>query len=146
MNTGHSRSIAATVDITLGLIGLSPNPALAQATPAAGAQTTATALPQHADDALKPTRAGMGEDVILAQLRFAATEPLSPEQMIYLGKAGVSVNAIKALMVEGRVEPAHAPALLPSDSVAPAAPAYPPAAPTPEFLSAAKAASNKPNS
>lgn len=61
------------------------------------------ALPQAARDALKLTDAGMGEEIILHQLRHAAAIDLTSDEIVFLAKHGVSQNVIKALLNGGQV-------------------------------------------
>jgi hypothetical protein len=65
------------------------------------AQTPAT-LPPGVQDVVKLVKAGLGEDLILAQIRNAgAYYNLSADQLIYLHEQGVSQNEIKALLGPG---------------------------------------------
>jgi hypothetical protein len=99
----------------------------------AHAQTAPPGLPPGVQDVLKLSQAGLGEDVILAQIKnTGATYNLNADQLIYLSKAGVSQNVIRALITGN---PAGAPTVpaptvtapttpvpLPPSSVAPAPP------------------------
>jgi TonB family protein len=58
-------------------------------------------VPQTALDVLKLTKAGIGEDIILRQLRRAAPVELTADQIVYLTNAGVSQNIVKALIDGG---------------------------------------------
>ena len=95
------------------------------------AQTPAPALPPGVQDVVKLAHAGMGEDVILAQIKSTgASYNLSADQIIYLGSQGVSQNVIKALLPT-----AGAPAYAAPAPAVPAAPVVPtantvPSAPT----------------
>src|SRR6185437_15765476 len=106
------------------------------------AQTAAPALPPGVQDVLKLSQAGLGEDVILSQVKTAgATYQLNADQIIYLSKAGVSQNVIKALIsgnnagapaavVPAPVIPAPATAPAPSATIPPP-PSAPPVATAP---------------
>ena len=61
-------------------------------------------MPQSALDALKLTKAGIGEDIILRQLKRAAPVDLTADQIIFLKEGGVSQNVIKALIDGGAPE------------------------------------------
>jgi Family of unknown function (DUF6600) len=90
----------------------------------AQAQTSATNLPPAIQDVIKLTRAGITEEVILAELqRAGVSNKLSPDQLIYLSNQGVSQNVIRALVQ--REEPGLAAAPNPG-AIAPsgAAPAW----------------------
>jgi len=64
-----------------------------------------TNLPVGIQDVIKLTRAGMTEEVILAQVKSAGVSySLTPDQLIYLSNQGVSQNVIEALI--RRDEPA----------------------------------------
>ena len=70
-------------------------------------QTPTVTLPPGVQDVVKLAQAGMGEDVILAQVRSAgAAYNLSADQLIYLNKSGVSQNVIKALISGANSTPA----------------------------------------
>lgn len=100
----------------------------------ANAQTAAPmALPPGVQDVLKLSQAGLGEDVILAQIRnTGASYNLSADQLIYLSKAGVSQNVIKALLVNNGATPAPPVNPAPGNPTQPPPPtAYPPTAPEP---------------
>jgi hypothetical protein len=87
------------------------------------AQAQTPSLPPGVQDVLKLSQAGLGEDVILSQIRSAgATYNLSADQIIYLSKSGVSQNVIRSLIGSNA-------------AAAPAAPAAP-AMPTPPAPSA----------
>ncbi len=94
------------------------------------AQTAAVTVPPGVQDVVKLSKAGIGEDVILSQVRNnGATYSLNVDQIIYLKEQGVSQNVIKALMGTG------APAVSPNPAPAPVQPAIPnapvaPGAPT----------------
>lgn len=151
MNTSIARAIAATGCIALGLFVLSPVVCRGQTTPSES-QSPAD-LPSAANDALKLTKAGMSEEIILGQLRNVAAVQLTTDQIIYLSKAGVSQTVIKALLQGGSQAPtqgapaapagsaypgvagagaASAPASYPQAAPASAAPAYPPAQSAPQ--------------
>ena len=51
--------------------------------------------------AFKLTKAGMSEDIILAQIKSMSLAPLTTDQIIYLGSVGVSQNVIRALIQAG---------------------------------------------
>ena len=80
MNTSIARAIAATGCIALGLFVLSPVVCRGQTTPSES-QSPAD-LPSAANDALKLTKAGMSEEIILGQLRNVAAVQLTTDQII----------------------------------------------------------------
>ena len=92
-------------------------------------------LPPGVQDVVKLAKAGLGEDVILSQIRnTGAYYNLSADQLVYLTQQGVTQNEIKALLGPGGTtapaNPAPAPAPPPEATAtvpAPAAPAYAPA-------------------
>src|SRR5579883_3467916 len=92
------------------------------------AQTATVSLPPGVQDVVKLTQAGIGEDVILTQVKNAGqTYNLSADQIIYLTKSGVSQNVVKALITgSGAAPAAPAPAAVPAP-----APAVVPAPSTP---------------
>jgi len=102
------------------------------------AQAAPPSLPPGVQDVLKLSQAGLGEDVILAQVRNAgATYNLSADQLIYLSKSGVSQNVIKALMGNSGAAPSAPPPVTPPPApsaptaVAPPPTSLPPTAPPP---------------
>ncbi|HEX3730248.1 MAG TPA: DUF6600 domain-containing protein [Opitutaceae bacterium] len=73
-------------------------PSPVRATTAADAQLEQS-LPAGVEDALKLTRAGLSEDVILAQIRSTgASVSLTGDQIIFLTNAGVSQNVLQTLI------------------------------------------------
>lgn len=85
-------------------------------------QTPPPPLPPGVEDALKLSRNGISEDIILAQIKKSgATYELSADQIVYLHSQGVSQNIIQAL-VQSR--PAGAAAAIPGPS--PQIPGAPP--------------------
>ena len=65
----------------------------------ASAQPPPAVLPRGVQDVIKLSRAGMSEEVILAQIKSAgASYNLTADQLIYLSNQGVSQNVIKALL------------------------------------------------
>lgn len=99
------------------------------ATTSSEAQTPAPALPSGVQDVMKLSKAGMTEDVIIAQVKNAgATYNLSADQLIYLSNQGVSQNVIKALLQgNGSASVPAAPPISPSAAtpVVPGAPQAP---------------------
>ena len=98
-----ARSMALVGGVALGLLAPSYPVCFGQTPPGAASQATAgevsgTGLPKAADDALKLTKAGMGEDIILGQLKGVPAVMLTTDQLILLGHEGVSQNVIKALL------------------------------------------------
>ena len=62
-------------------------------------QTSPTNLPAGVQDVVRLTRAGMTEEVVLAQLKSAGVSyKLTPDQLVYLSDQGVSQNVIKTLL------------------------------------------------
>jgi hypothetical protein len=129
-------SIARQVSTALVLASLyfgtfSPLPA--QTPPAGDTESAGASLPSGVQDVVSLTRAGLNEDVILAQIRsVGSTYQLSTDQVIYLSNAGVSQNVIKALISGGAPAASNeAPAPVssqegygsPAPTAAPAAPA-----------------------
>jgi hypothetical protein len=93
----------------------------------ANAQTPAVNLPPGVQDVVKLSQAGLGEDVIMAQVKNAgATYNLNADQLIYLSKAGVSQNVIKALIGTGGGAASAAPPMAPPPAYAPSSPAVAP--------------------
>ncbi|HWY73964.1 MAG TPA: DUF6600 domain-containing protein [Verrucomicrobiae bacterium] len=91
------------------------------------AQNPPPALPAGVQDAVKLSKAGMSDDVIVSQIKNGgASYNLSADQIIYLSGQGVSQNVIKALISGGGAAPT-APAV-PPPSAAPAPPGFPPGA------------------
>jgi Family of unknown function (DUF6600) len=87
------------------------------------AQTVATNLPPAIQDVIKLTRAGMTEEVILAQLQSAGVSyKLTPDQLIYLSNQGVSQKVIQALIRNEAPGPAVAsiPEAIPPSGAPPA--------------------------
>jgi serine/threonine protein kinase len=73
---------------------------------AARAETTATNLPPGIQDVIKLTRAGITQDIILAQVQAAGVSyKLTSDQLAYLSNQGVSQNVIKALAHSGEAAP-----------------------------------------
>lgn len=90
----------------------------------AAAQDAGATLPPGVQDVVKLAKAGISEDIILAQVRSSgATYSLSAEQIIYLTQQGVSQNVIKTLMAS-----AAGPTAVSAPTSAPAAPVAPPPA------------------
>jgi len=87
---------------------------------------TAPNLPPGVQDVVKLVKAGLEEEVVLAQIRnTAAYYNLSADQLIYLHEQGVSQNEIKALLGTGA-------SAFPANPAPPPAPVVPvPAAPAP---------------
>lgn len=91
----------------------------------ARAQNAVPNLPPGVSDVVKLTKAGLSEDVILAQVKNAGVGySLNADQLIYLSQAGVSQNVIKALIANAPASPASAMANNP-----PPQPYTPPGAP-----------------
>jgi hypothetical protein len=81
-------------------------------------------LPAGVQDIIKLSKAGITEDVVLAQVKNAGVSyNLSADQIIYLSNQGVSQNVIKALLQSSGTP---APANTSPTSVAPVVPAAPP--------------------
>ncbi len=77
------------------------------------AQTPPPKLPAGVQDVVKLAKAGLGEEVILAQIKSSgAAYNLSVDQILYLNSQGVSQNVIKALMQNSN--PGSAPAVTPA--------------------------------
>src|SRR5215469_3111800 len=84
------------------------------------AQSTTPSLPPGVQDVVKLVKAGLNEDVVMAQIKHvAASYNLSADQIIYLHEQGVSQNEIAALM--GTAAPTSSASLVP---------VTPPSAPT----------------
>jgi hypothetical protein len=119
-------------EFTIALICLILNGLLAinvSAQTPASAPSSSTGLPAGVQDVVALTKAGIGEDPILAKIKKAGTSyDLTAEQIIYLKNLGVSENVITTL-----IGPASAPVSVPtpvtSAPVVPPAPA--PAIPAP---------------
>ncbi|HWF19207.1 MAG TPA: DUF6600 domain-containing protein, partial [Verrucomicrobiae bacterium] len=100
------------------------------------AQNAPVNLPPGVQDVLKLSQAGVGEDVIMAQVKnTGATYNLNADQLIYLTKSGVSQNVIRALITGNTggvpvAAPAPVPATAPSSLPPP--PTTVPAAPSVE--------------
>lgn len=93
---------------------------------ASQAQDAVPNLPAGVSDVVKLTKAGLSEDVILAQVKNAgAGYKLTTDQLIYLSQAGVSQNVIKALIANAPAAPA------PVIANTPPPPAYTPVIPMP---------------
>jgi hypothetical protein len=76
----------------------------------AQAQTATTNLPPAIQDVIKLTRAGITEEVILAELKSAGVSyKLTPDQIIYLSNQGVSESVIQALIRSEAPVPAPPP-------------------------------------
>jgi hypothetical protein len=73
----------------------------AQTPAAADAQPQAVNLPPSVNDVVKLTKAGMSEDIVLAQIKGMSPVQLTTDQIIYLSNVGVSQNVIKALIQTG---------------------------------------------
>jgi hypothetical protein len=74
------------------------------------AQPMATNLPPGIQDVVRLTRAGMTEEVILAELKTAGVSyHLTADQLIYLSNQGVSQNVLNALIQHEEPGPALAP-------------------------------------
>jgi hypothetical protein len=70
------------------------------------AQPAPVDLPKGVQDVVKLSRAGMTEEVILAQIKRAgASYSLTADQLIYLSNQGVSQNVIKALLPASSAAP-----------------------------------------
>lgn len=77
----------------------------------AEAQSQPPNLPAGVSDAIKLTRAGIAEEIILTQIRNQGTAyNLTADQVIYLSNQGVSQNVIKALFSGGKPGGVPAPA------------------------------------
>ncbi len=107
-----------------------------QTTAINGWAQAAPSLPPGVQDVVKLAKAGLGEEVILAQIRnTGAYYNLSADQLIYLSQQGVTQNEIKALLGPGGTaapaNPAPAPAPGPEATAPVPAPATPTYAPAP---------------
>jgi hypothetical protein len=144
---------ALTTSFAIALISIALSGSLGSLARGADAQTppnsqaAAVSLPAGVQDVVTLTRAGIGEDPILAKVKNAAMSyNLTAEQIIYLRDQGVSENVITALIGSGSagntpsavaaasVEaapslPADTPPPLPSDTAAAAVAAVVPATP-----------------
>lgn len=91
-------------------------------------------LPSGVQDVIKLVKAGLSEDVVLAQIKSTgASYNFSADQLIYLKDQGVTQNEIKALMrTTGSASPANPTGTFPpaAPPAAPAAPSLPPAVST----------------
>jgi Family of unknown function (DUF6600) len=113
------------------------------------AQTATVALPAGVQDVVKLVKAGMSDEVVLAQIKSqGASYTLSADQLIYLSGQGVSQTVIKALLQTNNSTPSAAPPAAPAapSPVAPVAPAAvvpapvaPPPGPAPSPMPAAPA-------
>lgn len=84
-----------------------PLPLSLQTPARADDQSIESSLPQPAEDALKLGRAGLNEDLILAQIRSSGAGcQLTSDQILFLSNAGVSQNVIKALISGTAAAPA----------------------------------------
>ena len=94
---------------------------------------TAPSLPPGVQDVVKLVKGGLGEEVVLAQIRnTGAYYNLSADQLIYLQGQGVTQNEIKALLGSGSptvpANPAPAPTpAVPAPAPAPISATYAPA-------------------
>jgi hypothetical protein len=88
---------------------------------------TAQSLPPGVQDVVKLVKAGLSEDVVLAQIQHnGAFYNLSTDQIIYLHDQGVTQSEIKALMGSGGSAAPTAPAAAPALQFAPPPAAEPP--------------------
>src|ERR1022692_586823 len=107
-----------------GSAGLLSTHAGAQNPP--GAQTAPSNLPLGVQDVVQLTRAGIGEDPILARVRKAnISYDLTSDQIIYLRNMGVSENVIAALIGPSDGSPAPAATPIVTTPPLPAAPVAP---------------------
>ena len=87
------KTLALMLALSLGTLGLSTY----------AADAPPPNLPPGVTDVVKLAKAGMSDDVILAQIKGAgASYNLTVDQIIYLSQAGVSQPVIKALMGPGK--------------------------------------------
>ena len=114
MRNNHNTHITeTTLLLKIGLIvflllGLGLNSGLAQV------------LPPGVQETLKLSRAGIGDDVILSQIRNnQATYNLTADQIIFLKNEGVSQTVIKALMSGGSITVNSAPSVAVVQTTAP---------------------------
>lgn len=106
--------------VTLACLPCQAQPAAPQPQVAPAPKAPAD-LPAGAADAIKLTKAGLSEDVILAQIKnWNQSYTLTADQVIYLNSAGVSASVIKALMAP---LPADAAPATPADQSPGSAPA-----------------------
>ena len=97
-----TRRAAFPVVVLAALCVAAPIPALAQ--------TSLTNLPPALQDVIRLTRAGMTEEVILAEVKSAGvTYKLSSDQLVCLSNEGVSQNVIQALMRKEEAAPSAPP-------------------------------------
>ena len=81
---------------------------------------TAPSLPPGVQDVVKLVKAGMDDEVVLAQIRNGTTVyNLSVDQIIYLHDQGVSQNVIKALLATGSASAPASPAPAPAPLAVP---------------------------
>src|SRR5258708_33671933 len=99
MNTKRFSEVnvkSALMVLGLSLAWICSNPAVGNAQP------PPPNLPAQAEDAVRLTRAGVGETVILSKIRNDGVScNLNSDQIIYLNGQGVSQNVISALMQGG---------------------------------------------
>jgi hypothetical protein len=98
-----------------------------------GDDSVAASLPPGATDVVKLVKAGLGEDVVMAEIRSkGASYSFTADQLIYLHQQGVTPNEITAMIGNPPVAPAPSPPLpvpsTPAPTPAPAlsAPTQPP--------------------
>src|SRR5271169_6217345 len=116
MNKRTSRCLKATLALLVSCIVASAFWRLSES--ASMAQSAVPELPPGVQDAIKLSKAGMSEDLILAQIKNGGTSyNLNADQIIYLKSQGLSQNVITALLT-----------LADNDQAASAGTAQPPAA------------------
>ena len=100
--SANSRSARVAAFLVLGLLAGSPCNRLPAQTANTDSQSVEATLPQGAADALKLTRAGLKEDLVLTQIKSSGEYcQLSADQILCLSNAGVAQNVISALISGG---------------------------------------------
>ncbi len=90
---------AVTLMLAVSLPAQTANPPVS-----ASAQSQVPKLPYGVEDVLKLSRAGMGEDVILNYVETSGTVyNLSPDNIVYLKKEGLSERVINKMLEQRRV-------------------------------------------
>jgi len=100
MNFKMLRLAAAVGCVALGVVS-SNGVGQPQSSATIDAEGPAVSLPAALNDVVKLTKAGISEDIILAQIKTMSLTPLTTDQIVYLGSVGVSQNVIRALIQLG---------------------------------------------
>lgn len=135
----NAQNAVLVLGLALGCLCWSPVCSLAQS------------LPAEAEDAVKLTKAGLSESIILSKIKNdAAPCNLTSDQIIYLNGQGVSQNVITALMQSGNGNPpaisvpTPAPEPPPTINNGPAPTTMPPTGEEPPAVEGAAAATSAP--